>query len=46
MDVITNKLNDEFYTKPDIAEMCYNILLETEDIDEYYYILEPSAGIY
>jgi hypothetical protein len=51
MEIITNKLNvlslkllDQFYTKPDIAEMCYNILLEIEDIDEYDYILEPSAG--
>lgn len=35
---------DKFYTRPEIAQQCYNTLLEYVDLDYFDYILEPSAG--
>lgn len=35
---------DQFYTKPDIAQECYTILKQHVNIDEFDYIVEPSAG--
>lgn len=32
--------NDKFYTKPDVAKMCIDML----DLSEYDFIVEPSAG--
>jgi hypothetical protein len=35
---------DQFYTIPDIAKKLYNILINKIDIQQYDYIVEPSAG--
>jgi hypothetical protein len=35
---------DQFYTKPDIAKKCYDTLISIIDINNYDYLLEPSAG--
>ena len=35
---------DQFYTKTEIAEKCYNLTIEHTNINDYNYILEPSAG--
>ena len=35
---------DQFYTKPDIAKQCYQILNEELDIRNYDILMEPSAG--
>lgn len=35
---------DQFYTNEDIAEKYYSLLREKVDINEYNYLLEPSAG--
>lgn len=36
--------NDKFYTKPEVAGRCYNILNSIVENLEDYWILEPSAG--
>jgi hypothetical protein len=35
---------DQFYTKSDIAEICWSKVIEYTDIDKCDYIVEPSAG--
>jgi len=35
---------DQFYTKPEIAEKCFNTLKKFIDFKNYDYIVEPSAG--
>lgn len=35
---------DQFYTNEDVALECYNILKKEVNIDNYDYIIEPSAG--
>lgn len=35
---------DQFYTKPDVAQQCYQILEQELNIDDYDVLLEPSAG--
>lgn len=35
---------DQFYTKPEIAQLCFNKLKEHIQIDEFDHIVEPSAG--
>lgn len=35
---------DQFYTKQSIAEMCFNTLLNYLNLDDYDYLVEPSAG--
>lgn len=35
---------DQFYTKPEIASRCLNVLLKAVSFDQFDVILEPSAG--
>lgn len=35
---------DQFYTNDDCAERCFNIFKEHVNIEEYDFIMEPSAG--
>ena len=35
---------DQFYTNEDISNKCLNIFYQYVDINDYDFILEPSAG--
>ena len=42
--MIQSKKKDQFYTKPDIAVICFSVLKETICLNKYDCFLEPSAG--